>query len=610
MNLFAELQAVVSEDVAPVLKTNPVDTQKFMKSLGADVNDQLTQRSAVGLIDAAHEKAEQVETVLFGLELNDGAVVKVYVDATQADDFETAMADMLGQEDDVVKAINDLADKFDIVSVEWPEGSEQAASQEDHSIDSDAPAEVEAAGDEDNNAPKQSSIRLNFNLSKSAKDGEEDKEAADEKPKDDKEDDASKEGDTEEDKPEDDSEESDDLDLDAEDDTEEDATDDKADDSEEKPAKKKAKKKKAAPKKDDKVEEEFKQFFENYIVEKKIDDSESEEITVDTTIESLFKTSMQKKIYQLFLHFDIPEANLKFRKGALRYGVRQAAITIMSNSKARVYLDKVNAEFEALHGKKKVEEETISHSLAEKQADLILAIIKKLGLPDESLDYNRSAMQKAIRQVARLSITHSKLKSLLDTFAKSLEVETESTEEVVAEDVKLGSDYFLKLMSALLPLLGIPDENLNYKRVDLIKSIRAKNDVLNTPAVRTKIGQLIALINQEATNESLTILEAGQLLKQKAANLGGWNITQVAFSDSLVLANDDISIELNDKQTKKLIDALEDGLPVIVKSGKESFKFSPIHDGKEYIVLDLNGTTYPDGVILGSGSIKKLLNLY
>lgn len=84
--------------------------------------DSATQGDINNYLNKAHELNDEVDTVTFGMELDDGSVVKVYVNQAQADAFEKALADMLGQEDDVEKVIDELANAYDIVDVEWPDG--------------------------------------------------------------------------------------------------------------------------------------------------------------------------------------------------------------------------------------------------------------------------------------------------------------------------------------------------------------------------------------------------------------------------------------------------------------------------------------------------------
>ena len=85
-------------------------------ALGGDVDQMDVNR----YLDKAHEINDEVDTVVFGMEMDDGTVAKVYVNAAQGDEFEAALAQLLGKEDDVEKVINDLANKFDIVDVQWP----------------------------------------------------------------------------------------------------------------------------------------------------------------------------------------------------------------------------------------------------------------------------------------------------------------------------------------------------------------------------------------------------------------------------------------------------------------------------------------------------------
>jgi len=83
-------------------------------------------------LDAAEKKSEhEKDTVAFGMEDEDGNVVKVYVPFDQADEFEMALSTALAGQDEnndddntqteIAEVLFDLKDKFDIVSVEWGE---------------------------------------------------------------------------------------------------------------------------------------------------------------------------------------------------------------------------------------------------------------------------------------------------------------------------------------------------------------------------------------------------------------------------------------------------------------------------------------------------------
>ena len=120
-------------------------------SEGLNVNNSETQfdgSDAISKIDAAEKKAKaNDDTVTFGLEDEDGGLVKVYVKSDQADDFEQTLAAMLSGEDDneddensameIAEVLFKLKDKFEIVDVEWPtiEGDEEEEQEVEDELD-------------------------------------------------------------------------------------------------------------------------------------------------------------------------------------------------------------------------------------------------------------------------------------------------------------------------------------------------------------------------------------------------------------------------------------------------------------------------------------------
>ena len=82
-----------------------------------------TELEVIGQLNKS-VKLDEVDTVTFGLETDDGKIVKVYVKAEQAEDFEKALGEKLGEVDDIETALNQLAKDFEIVDVEWPDEAE------------------------------------------------------------------------------------------------------------------------------------------------------------------------------------------------------------------------------------------------------------------------------------------------------------------------------------------------------------------------------------------------------------------------------------------------------------------------------------------------------
>jgi hypothetical protein len=114
--------------------------------------DNVDQSDVGQYLDKAHELNDEVDTVIFGMEMDDGSVVKVYVNATQADEFEKILAELLGEEDDVEKVIDDLANSFDIVDVEWPneamiDGETPVATNDEGEITNGEDGQIDAMTD-------------------------------------------------------------------------------------------------------------------------------------------------------------------------------------------------------------------------------------------------------------------------------------------------------------------------------------------------------------------------------------------------------------------------------------------------------------------------------
>lgn len=123
-------------DVKFNLMRNAINTDGGVT--GSDVNDYL---------ERAHELNDEVDTVGFAIEDDDGGIIKVYVNAQQAGEFEEQMAKLLGLDDDIEAAINTLAQKFDIVDVVWPEDPADGSENTDDVTDPDADLTIDSGPD-------------------------------------------------------------------------------------------------------------------------------------------------------------------------------------------------------------------------------------------------------------------------------------------------------------------------------------------------------------------------------------------------------------------------------------------------------------------------------
>lgn len=94
------------------------------------VDDQVHQQ----LDDAAED--DDMDAQCFGLEMEDGKVVKVYVKQEDAENFEKAMSEKLGESDDIKSALEELEKDFEILKVVWPD-EDQDGEGDDEEDDED-----------------------------------------------------------------------------------------------------------------------------------------------------------------------------------------------------------------------------------------------------------------------------------------------------------------------------------------------------------------------------------------------------------------------------------------------------------------------------------------
>lgn len=614
MNLLQELEEIAIKTVH--------DKLSFGKGIKYDPNKTLNQRDASDLIQQAHDNAEEVDTVAFGLELNDGEIVKVYVAADQGEAFEKAMSELLGKEDDIEEAIEQLANEFDIVSVEWPEQRGEV-NQQGQPVEKPEEETTDAEGGE---APKESKIKLNFKLNK-AKD-----EDADEK-KDDKE----EKKDGEEEAPKGDDLEGDaDLDIgSSEEETggEEESSGEEEEDSGEEESsgedkggkkKKKTKKKEEKPALGESVNSRWP--FETFLGEAHQDK--------ELKIEDIFKTSLQRKIVKLILHLDMPVERLLQKKSQLRHGVREASLVLMSSSRGRTLLNKINAEFDAHsdisahsakekefaknHSDEDLDEQVDAHA---KQisvlVETLLHLLEKLGVPKSVIDTRKISLKQHLRHTAKVIAAHAKLRNYIHLLVEVLSPSSHhKKDEELNEEVVLGTETYLKIISTVLSSLGIPDENINFQKGKLIQSLRNRNEVLNNTVVRSRLIALAKALSQvesTVTNEEL-VIEGPEKHRENALKLGEWNISKIDKRCQLQIEN--IKLDLDERNTSELVKSIDNGFEVMVKSGSKYFDFKPIGHGYEYAVFlmdshkDIDTTKYENGILFPKKSVETLLNLF
>jgi hypothetical protein len=91
--------------------------------IGINNDKDVTASDVTGYLDAAKEINDGVECVGFAVELDDGQLVKMYVNKEDAQKFEDDLAAALGAEEEFEDAILRFADVYDVVDVIWPDNT-------------------------------------------------------------------------------------------------------------------------------------------------------------------------------------------------------------------------------------------------------------------------------------------------------------------------------------------------------------------------------------------------------------------------------------------------------------------------------------------------------
>lgn len=143
---------------------NVQESRRLSESLGLSSNEtNFNAADVVSKLDAAEKKVRaEDDTVSFGLEDEEGRLVRVYVRAEQAPEFEIALASLLGAADEndddvnssleIAEVLFDLKTRFEIVDVNW--GDIEADEEEEQEVEGDE-ADLEGGEEGDMDAEMQ-----------------------------------------------------------------------------------------------------------------------------------------------------------------------------------------------------------------------------------------------------------------------------------------------------------------------------------------------------------------------------------------------------------------------------------------------------------------------
>ena len=606
-----------------------------------NVGDNVTQMDVNRYLDKAHELNDEVDSIVFGMETDDGKIVKVYVNAAQADDFEKALAELLGQQDDLEQVINDLANKFDIVDVEWPEGfvstSGENIGNEETPQDSDEPdyddegePEIHMGIDGEDETPPEDSAETaeeepdELDTDIDSSDEEEPKD--DETPKDDSEESTG--------------DESDELDTDVdsdeenpEDDTEEDEVN--PEDTGIGPLVKRKKSKKPT---EDKAEESMQtlgQKFKDKLLaeakkvkdedEVKKDDKDAEDTEVkiarEKSTEALdhlltaFSTKQSKAIIVLLVTLGVPVKTMKMRKAELRTSIDAAADRYIKDSSFRMWCKKL---LSAINSVSTVKESNFDGKLANKYQHITYAVLKELGMPESIETQGQRALIAGIRATAKLAIENSSVRIYLLALADNLGIDVNKLKAIPDEDAAVNEavDDPFELVSPLLTALGFDVNKSQSLATQASHGAKMKlASVTRNPAIKSKIGILTQLVQDKAVNggtvELSNVQKSGKVISEDEgpADQGAWNIAKLG-SNGIMLKIDGLNLKIKEDEVGKLKIILEKRKygSVVAADGKR-YEVAPLKGGAFSIKKMNDETDFPHGIILPKDQVVELMDM-
>jgi hypothetical protein len=476
-NIQADLKKSDATDAGNGDSSDVTDLEFKTLRNGISKPDEITGAAVKDYLEKAAEINDEVDTIVFGLEDENGDIVKIYVAADQADDFEAKMSELLGLEDDLESAINKAAETFDIVDVVWPADPESTESDNDvpaeddfdiDSIEDDEDelndTESEISDSEDNPPPVKESKKMNLDI-------EEGWYVYNQK----------------------------DVPIAG-------------------PMKDENKaKKKAEDLGGDKLG--FTVGYTSDFDSRKRKAKLNEEDDVDGVRDGMnipmdsqysllamrLKRPVEKKIVAFFSMTGIP-GRYVINVDGVDDAIRSSADMLRKNMSVRRAFDEFYMLLAQAKGFSAIEKVSESDGTSAKRGTYLQkkfeTILIALGMPEQLVSSSGpSVTSPMLFRVAKLIDSNQGLESALNNLAlrlglHSADIDMQVGESKLNEEVDVGNDEFLQKVIQLVMALGVPEDNLNYRKSVLIRAMREKKLSLRSRGmIEQRMDILLSMIN-------------------------------------------------------------------------------------------------------------------
>jgi hypothetical protein len=443
-----------------------------------NISDNVSAMDVDRYLDKAHELNNEVDSIVFGMETDDGSIVKVWVNAQEADNFEAALAKLLGQEDDVEKVINMLADKFDIVDVEWPESMQHGTEDStDKSLDNYSQDNSDIKDDDNFDSNKELSPEDNtedasenddiYLGTESDKDEENEDEENEDEDEDEENEDEDEDEENEDEENEDEDEENEDEDEDEENEDEENEDEENEDEENE-----------DEDEDEENEDEDEDEDEENEDEENEDEENEDEDVFLGTKSdkdEDEEEISSKKETKSNIIGKEKPKSkkakDIKKESVMLTYGQRfKEKILSEENQKKdrnKNYREKNDLEQQedpiviASRAKNKKQVDDLIKSFPTASQKAIITLMLTLGAPANAMKIHKTDLRENIEPVAEKYRKNSAFRTWVHKLMSAISSNSSSmNEEAVLEDShfeSMLSNKYQRVIYYILKALGLPE---------------------------------------------------------------------------------------------------------------------------------------------------------
>lgn len=260
---------------------------------------------------------------------------------------------------------------------------------------------------------------------------------------------------------------------------------------------------------------------EELLIEKKTDPEEEIDVEEDDDKDKVwtkrfkFTSPVSKLVLDVMLNLNVPKLVLIRNFSAVRNGMIDAAKMIQKNPRAKMWLTRFNSGLSTMSELSEAVDikDEVTNVGVKKLASQLFDILVALGIPRDNFSYGKADLRSFFRNTSLAIQKNSRIRMILKNLHAALGLSDDegnrhnfdaSAAEAVKEEVDIAADTFINDIETLMAAIGIPDENLKYKRNQVRKALMDKKKSLkNIQLIRNRMGTLVKLINDNTVTEEL-----------------------------------------------------------------------------------------------------------